>query len=381
MNREVTLLRGMTWNHHRGTAPMEATSDAFAKDNPGVSFYWDTRPLKDFESQPIRELAENYDLMIIDHPHLGEAVNEGLLVDLVSVGRDIELAELAHNSVGHSHTSYQLDGGQYAFAVDAATGVACYRPDKLNDVPKTWKDVLGLARDGRVGLPLLSPHTLMAFFWLANATGSEPATMPDALLPDAQMQEVLARLRQLTEHVPAECYKMDPIGLFDWMASEDEAAPAYCAHGYGYISYSRPGFRAHTLTFTDIAANERVGHAGTVLGGTGIAVSALSSNRDLAVAYAFEIASAACQSGIWITSGGQPGHRAAWQDEASNAQTGDFMMNTLRTLDGAWVRPRYDGYLPFQTEASTVISDHLSGQRSASETIDMVNALYRKSRT
>nr|WP_319385591.1 extracellular solute-binding protein [uncultured Roseibium sp.] len=379
MNCGTVHLKGMTWDHHRGIAPMEATSLEFAKRNPGVSFHWNARPLRDFESQPIRELAENHDLIVIDHPHLGEAVNEGLLVDLGAVGRDAELAELARNSVGGSHASYQLDGGQYAFAVDAATCVACHRPDLQSDVPETWEDLISLARGGRVCIPLLSPHTLMAFFWLANAMGFEPATTPDALLSGEQMELVLGRLRQLTDHVPPACYGMDPIALYDWMAGDYDEAPHYCAHGYGYISYSRPGFRTHALTFADIADLGKTGCAGTVLGGTGIAVSALSSNRDLAVAYAYEISSAACQVGTWVSSGGQPGHRAAWLSDSCNAQSGDFMKNTLRTLDGAWVRPRYDGYLPFQTRASTVICEHLSGQRSAAEAIDVVNTLYRKS--
>ena len=306
-------------------------------------------------------------------------MREGLLVDLAGLGRAAEMQALAANTVGPSHPSYQLDGGQFALAVDAATGVACYRPDLLGSAPTAWDEVIALAQDGKVGLPLLSPHALMAFFWLANASGFEPATVPDELLPAQQFENVLDRFRQLTDHVPQACYGMDPIAMYDAMADQTDA-PAYCAHAYGYISYSRAGFRKAPLTFANIAEVDGRGCAGTVLGGTGIAVSALSGHRETAVDYAFEIAQAACQTGIWVESGGQPGHRAAWLDKACNAKTGDFMKNTLDTLDGAWVRPRYDGYLPFQTEASTVISDHLMGQLSASATIEKVNTLYRKSR-
>ncbi len=380
MDRDPAIqLRGMTWNHHRGISPVEATSAAFADRNGGISFHWDARPLRDFESQPLEELAAKYDLIIIDHPHLGEAVREGLLVDLAQTGRQEDLEGLAAGSVGQSHCSYQLDGGQFALAVDAATGVACYRPDKLDTIPCRWEEVIRLARDGKVGLPLLSPHALMAFFWLANGSGFKAASRPDELLPKGEFEIVLERFNELASHISEACFSMDPIAMFDAMADTDDA-PIYCAHAYGYISYSRPGFRAYPLTFTDIAEVNSNGCTGTVLGGTGIAVSAQSKHREIAVHYAFEIAQAACQTGPWVESGGQPGHRAAWLSEACNARTGNFMKNTLETLDGAWVRPRYDGYLPFQGRASAMISDYLAGRASQLETIESVNDLYRKSR-
>ena len=379
-HRESIHLRGMTWNHHRGIAPIEAVSETYAIEHAPLSLSWDARPLKDFESQPIRELAQNYDLLIIDHPHLGEAVAEGLLVDLSVADRAGELDTLARNSVGRSHQSYQLGDGQYALAVDAATAVACYRPDRITVPPAAWGDVMVLAREGLVGLPLLSPHALMAFFWLAHAQGYRPASTPDALLPDDQMKSVLELFRQLSDLIPQDCYNLDPITFYDWMA-DGEDAPAYCVHGYGYISYARAGFRPNSLTFTDIATFRADDYRGTVLGGTGIAVSALSDHIDRATDFAFDIASQACQSGPWVSNGGQPGHRHAWLDSTCNAQSGDFMKNTLRTLDGAWVRPRYAGYLPFQTAASVAITDYLRGHSSMTETITCVNRLYRESRS
>ena len=52
------------------------------------------------------------------------------------------------------------------------------------------------------------------------------------------------------------------------------------------------------------------------------------------------------------TPGGQPGHAAAWEDDAVNRAAADFYRATRQTLEGAWVRPRHDGYMHFQHAAS-----------------------------
>jgi multiple sugar transport system substrate-binding protein len=45
---EAIHLKGMTWDHSRGYDPMVATSDAFARDNPGVTISWEKRSLQAF---------------------------------------------------------------------------------------------------------------------------------------------------------------------------------------------------------------------------------------------------------------------------------------------------------------------------------------------
>ena len=64
------------------------------------------------------------------------------------------------------------------------------------------------------------------------------------------------------------------------------------------------------------------------------------------------IAGAEVQRGPYAAAGGQPGHAAAWEDDAVNAATGDFYKNTRATLEAGWLRPRHDGYMAFQDEAS-----------------------------
>ena len=85
------------------------------------------------------------------------------------------------------------------------------------------------------------------------------------------------------------------------------------------------------------------------------------------------------QRTLYSSSGGQPGHAAAWEDEAVNAATGSFYRNTRKTLEGAWVRPRHDGYMAFQQAASDRINAGLRDGHDAKAVTDDLNRLFRES--
>ncbi len=373
------VLKGMSWSHMRGMAPMVATADVYSKKNPLVSFTWDGRSLQDFESQPLKELAETYDVIVIDHPHLGEAVAAGLLLDLSQTNHTQQLHRIAAQSVGKSHISYSINGGQYALAIDAAAPVACYRPDLIQTPPTDWQQVISLAQSGRVAVPLRSPHALMMFFWIANALHMPIATDTEHLMADTHIAEVLDIFSDFTAHIPIWCYSSDPIALLDAMA-DTASQIAYCPHIYGYINYAHTGFRDNVILFDNIVPLQNGTIGGSVLGGTGIAVSALSKHQDIATSYAFEIASAPCQTEVWVQRSGQPGNKMAWTHPDCNAITHNFMHNTLQTLERAWVRPRYNGYLQFQTRSSDILCDFLKGDRNTSQTIQKLQHLYRRTR-
>ena len=84
--------------------------------------------------------------------------------------------------------------------------------------------------------------------------------------------------------------------------------------------------------------------------------------KDAAIDFAYWVASGDVQRGPYAAAGGQPGHAAAWEDQAVNAATGNFYRDTRATLEGAWVRPRHDGYMAFQQAASDRINEGLVGQ-------------------
>src|SRR5437868_1224383 len=111
------ILKGMTWNHSRGFDPMVATAREFARKNPGVEVTWEKRSLQAFADFSVERLAGEYDLLVIDHPHVGDIAKSKCLVPLDQVGRDAELRTLAQQSLGVSHRSYEYDGHQWALAI------------------------------------------------------------------------------------------------------------------------------------------------------------------------------------------------------------------------------------------------------------------------
>ncbi|MBN9237785.1 MULTISPECIES: extracellular solute-binding protein [Phyllobacteriaceae] len=372
-------LRGMTWDHSRGFDPMVATSLDYARRHPGVSITWEKRSLQAFADRPIAEMAETYDLMVIDHPHVGEVAQQGNLLPLDGL-RDDEMARLAACSVGLSHPSYQFAGRQWALAIDTATPVACLRPDRLRQAPALWREVLDLARKDEVAFALVPINALMTFFGIARNLDYPVAETDDDLLDREHAGHVLELLAEIAGLMDKRCLSLDPIGIYEWMG-RDADGPSYSPFGYGYTNYSRDGFCPHLLVFHDAPGISQATPKGTVLGGTGIAVSAFSKHKDIAVDYAFWIAGGDCQRGLFTSSGGQPAHAAAWDDDVCNNTTSDFFRNTRRTLETAWVRPRYHGYMKLQDRAGDIVHAFLRREADSAATIASLNTAYRECRS
>ena len=369
----MTTLKGMTWSHPRGYDPMVATAKAWA-DKTGIVIEWDKRSLQDFESFPVEELARQYDMIVIDHPHVGQITAEGCLTPLDMPGREAERDALAKGSVGQSYPSYTYAGRQWAFPIDAATQVMAYRADLL-EPPKDWDGVVALAKQGHITLPLLAPHSMMSFFTLTANLGHPCATEPGAFVDRATGLRAIEMLAEVAAYLEPSNFAMDPIAASEAMARPD-AKVALMPLGYGYVSYAIPGFRPHQLTFADVPLPSAKGSA---LGGTGIAVSAFSKHRDAAIDYAYWVASADVQRGLYATSGGQPGHSAAWEDDAVNAAAGNFYRATRSTLEGAYVRPRHNGYMAFQDAASQRLNAGLINREVPATILTDLDRLFRGS--
>lgn len=371
----TATLKGMTWSHPRGYDPMAACTEDWRRKT-GVSIEWDKRSLQDFESFSVEALARRYDLIVIDHPHVGQITAEDCLAPLDMPGREAGLAALAAGSVGASFPSYHWRGRQWAFPIDAATQVLAYRPDRLAAPPTGWAEALDLAKRGEVLLPLRPPHSLMCLFSLCGNLGRPCAVEKDRPFLDAEIgAEAMERIYEIAALIDPACIDMDPIAVLDRMG---EAGSPYSLAPliYGYVSYSLEGFRANRIAFADMPVVGKRGPAGSALGGTGIAVSAFSANRAAAIDFAYWIAGGAVQAGRYWRSGGQPGHAAAWEDDGANAATLGFYRNTRRTLEGAWLRPRHDGYMPFQQAASQRINAAVMGREASKNVVDELNALF-----
>lgn len=344
-------LRGMTWDHPRGFASVQGAAAAYAALEPDIHVDWQARSLQGFADQPLEVLAQRFDLLVIDHPHIPHAAAGGLLLPLDGRGRDAELAGLAANAVGPSHGTYAHAGHQYGLAIDAAAQVAVHRPDLLPVPPGTWDEVIELARTGRVVWPAKPVDAISSLLTLAANRG---AAIADAGFIEREAGlGILHDLHALADLVDPACLDENPIQAAERLTGDDRWC--YAPLAFGYTNYSRAGFRRHRLAYVDMPEGPG-GLRGSCLGGAGIAVSAHTRHADEAVAHAFWLAAGDTQRGVYFRAGGQPAHLAAWDDDALDADALGFFRNTRRTLEGAWVRPRFDGWLEVQDEVGVLVN-------------------------
>lgn len=370
-------LRGMTWSHPRGYDPMLACSKIW-QDKTGVAITWEKRSLQDFETFPVEELAAAYDLIVIDHPHVGQIMRENCLLPLDDAAYTDEIAAIAAGTVGRSYPSYNWQGRQWAFPIDAATQVQAYRPDRLSAPVADLAEFVTLAAKGKAILPMRPPHSLMTFITLAAHLGTPCSIEGPDFIGKAAGEAVLDWMARIVAAMDVRCYEMDPIAVLDLMSQPDspyDVSPFV----YGYVNYSFAGFRPARIAFADMPVIDGRMPNGSALGGTGIAVSARTQAPEEAKAFARWIAGGPVQAGIYAASNGQPGHSDAWVSDAVNGAALDFYRNTRATLEGAYVRPRHDGYMAFQSEASEMISDGLRTGERHTVLVEKLNRRFARS--
>ncbi len=379
----MTTLKGVTWKHDRGLAPMLATAREFEIQNPGVHIDWEVRSLHEFGDGSTRSFAESYDLIVIDHPFIGEIARDRSLLSLDELLSRTELDTLRTESVGLSHQSYNYEGRQWALAIDAVSQVAGYRPDLLEaagvPVPETWDDVFELTRirPGFVSLALFPLDSLMCFFTLCANAGHPPFSQDSNCVADRDAAEsALLQLKRLAKSSSKDAMTLNPIALWERMSTTDDIA--YCPLAFGYSNYSRTGYRRSLLAFTNIPSSGAAGCSGSTLGGAGLAISKRCPDIAAAARYAAWVAGADCQRTLYVDSGGQPGNKRAWTDPEVNALTHNFFFQILPTVEHAFLRPRFVGFTQFQNRAFGVISKFLESNEPPAATLDTVDELYRK---
>lgn len=368
---QPVVLRGITWDHPRGLNGLRA-SDVLLRQRHAVTVEWEVRSLLAFGDQHVADFARGFDVMVIDHPHVADAVEAGALMPLDSIPC---LLELARESVGRSHESYRYRGAQWALAVDAAAQVSAFRPDRIDGAPVFWSDALQLARTGVVLWPYKPVDAFSTFATLLAQRGA-PLAKPDRFLDRNIAGEVVEFMIELAEAVPAWCADANPIDVAEALVGAGSCNGDHSVGValFGYVNFSRPGFRQELLAYDDIPSFDgRSG--GSTLGGAGIAVAANTRHPDLAIAVAAALAGAEVQSGPYTAGGGQPGNLRAWRSEATNVATHGFFRNTLRTLERAWVRPRVPGWPDLQFALSHLVRDAIIARRVDDRLLDRIELL------
>lgn len=373
----MITLKGMTWSHARGYSPLVEASRRYKAMNPDVDVVWEQRSLQAFADVPLDLLGKTYDLLVIDHPHVGEVERAGSLLPFSGIGRDDELVDLSAHSVGASHRSYNRSGTQWALAIDAAAQVACYRSDLLQTLPQCWDDVIALAERGKVLFPLKPVDSMCSLLSILANCGNPIGKSVDRMADPTAVVKALQLLDAVARHVPEICLSQNPFEVLETMSTSSDYA--YCPLLFGYTNYSRAGYRPYLVTFTDIAGVGTNGPVGAVLGGTGISISSQTEHRKEAYDFSFWLASSTVQSGFYFEFDGQPAHASAWDSDENNARCLNFFKNTRATLENAWVRPRYDGFLRLMDQGGDLVNAYLRGKATLDATAEGLEHAYQSS--
>ncbi|WP_231426372.1 ABC transporter substrate-binding protein [Pedobacter sp. Leaf250] len=380
---KIINLKGITWNHSRGLLPMVATAQRFSELYPNVHITWEKRSLQQFADFSIQELAERFDLLVIDHPWAGFAAKTKSIVPLDFYLSDDYLADQERNSLGQSYESYFYDEHLWALPIDAATPVAASRPDLLVEqeleLPKSFEDLLALADKGLVAFAGIPIDVLMNFYTLCCSLGEDPCQNDIEVVSTEIGIKVLKMYRELASKIDKANFDRNPIQVYEAMTLTD--AIAYCPFAYGYSNYSRNGYARKALHFHDMISLDGKTNLRSTLGGTGLAISSKCEELDVAAKYVEFVGSPACQSTLFFESGGQPGHLTAWKNEEVNRQSQNYFLNTLPALQRAFLRPRYHGSMYFQDHAGDVVRDYLMNGGDELKVLSNMNELYIKSKS
>lgn len=381
------LLRGVTWDHPRGYDPLAKGGPLFTAKHPDYEIEWTRRSLRDFGVQPIEALAERFDILVIDHPFCGRAKATGCLLNLRPLFPAESFAMLEGESVGPSTRSYEYGDGVWGLPTDAAAQVASYRPDLLSALgfdgpPQTFAEIIGLGKAARksgkwLGLPGVQSDAACLVATLAANMGSPIPRSGDHLLPPDVFETALDYLSQLRPLCHPESPDRNPIKTYDAMSSGDDIV--YTPFAFGYTNYSRLGAKK-PIRYTTIAGPGPDPVAGATLGGAGCAISARCRDVEAAVTYLSWLHTPEHQAGVYFQNGGQPGLRSAWIDPEDDREAGGFFSGTLPTLDKAYVRPRFDGFIPAFEHMGELIHRYLAGEGDARAIIRSSNEVYARAR-
>lgn len=358
---------GLTWDHPRGFNALAAAKGPIT---------WEVQPLEGFESAPIAELCAAYDLVVLDHPHLGEALAHDCLTPLDDILPAADLARIGGAAIGPSYASYAMAGRQWALPLDAATQVMALRPDLTDARPRTWDEVQAVSKQGGVALSLAGPHAFLSLLSISAALDVD-LDMRDGGWPDPPvLEQGIEILQDLYHRSPSSVRKMNPIGILNHMSTHDDVALVPLI--YGYVNYA-PVTRDRPLKFLDAPRGQ--GRPGSILGGTGIAVSRRARVDQNLRDHLLWLLDEQTQCGFIPDHDGQPSLRNAWKDARIDAAWGRFYSGTAATLEAAAIRPRHDGYIALQGQGSACLRDALAQGIPPRDTARRLTDLFQHSIT
>ncbi|MFS0770835.1 carbohydrate ABC transporter substrate-binding protein [Sphingomonas sp. 1P08PE] len=366
----MSRFRGLTWDHPRGY-----NSLAEAASSVPDLIQWGRQPLEGFESRPIEEICAEYDVVVLDHPHLGDALGAACLQPLDKLIASEKLAAIRDRTIGPCFDSYVMDGHTWALPLDAAAQVSAGRLDLMNaPMPDSWTDVQHFAKgDAGFVLSLAGPHAFLSLLSMCATFDERFGTIAQGLLEPHHDAAVALFLDLLFRSHPIGSIH-NPIGILTAMAAGE--GPTYCPLIFGYVPFAEES-AVEPVVFRNAPSVGGARHA--VLGGTGLAVTARCvPDREL-LDHLVWLMSADVQADFLPRHSGQPSAEASWASPALNGGNNGFYAHTLATLRHAFVRPRVPAIVPAQNRAASWLRDLRGGPApSASVVRDQVNRILAK---
>lgn len=354
----------LNWQNRRATAPVEHAIEIYRALHPEVEITQTIRPLSGFEHQSMEAVTEKHDIIVFDHPFCGSIAASGCFVPL-----DGELPELETQPfIGISLETYRFAGKLWRAPVDGATQNAIYRPDLLEQLgetlPERHEQVLELGRKARakglwLGTAIETPHAFLSILSYMANLGKPLVADEQALLhiPADSFAEAYEAVRDVMDLSPPEAREWNSIDLHEQMVARDDVV--YAPLVYGYATYGEPDQRRR-LGFAPFAGAKAPYCAGTTVGGTAMGLSRHCKDKQAALDFMRFMASPAMQNRVVAEHNGQPAGLGGWQDAEINARFNGFFSNLTETMNRAWIRPRFNGYVSLQRLGGTAVAEALT---------------------
>ncbi|TWO34627.1 extracellular solute-binding protein [Seonamhaeicola sediminis] len=374
-------LKGIAWDHPRGYEPLIATSKAFQDNNPNVNITWKVRSLKEFGDTPIEDLIENFDVITIDHPYMGQAHKNGLLLPLEDYLKTEELNALKQQALGKCFDIYNYEKHVYATPIDAAALVASYRKDIIVslglDLPKNQEELKAFYNKLPLGFSIawaLCPTDIWCTFLTLCAQYFGSGFIQNNEINSKVGINALDELKFHVELSHPQSLNWNPIQILDNMGEENSIV--YSPYLFGYTNYSRKDYTKKLVNFTNSPTGKQKNIA-TIMGGVGLAVSALTKHPEIASKYVNYVASAEVQEGVFTENGGQPASKNAWESKVNNVLCNDFFKDTKWTIENAYIRPQHPGWNAFQEQGADIIHEGILKDTSSEIIMNRLNDCYK----
>ncbi|WP_203256936.1 extracellular solute-binding protein [Hyunsoonleella ulvae] len=374
-------LKGIAWDHPRGYEPLIATSKAFQENNPNVNITWKVRSLKEFGDTPIEDLIENFDIITIDHPYMGQAHKKGLLLQLENYITPEALDALKQQALGKCFDIYNCEDHFYATPIDAAALVASYRKDIIDSLelslPKNQEELKAFYKKLPSGFSVawaLCPTDIWCTFLTLCAQNFGSGFIDNNKINSKVGISALDDIKFHVEHSHPQSLNWNPIQILDNMGNEESII--YSPYLFGYTNYSRKGYTKNLVHFTNSPTGLQK-DISTIMGGVGLAVSALTKHPEIASKYVNYAASAEVQKGVFTKNDGQPASKTAWESKTNNVLCNDFFNDTKWTIENAYIRPQHPGWNAFQEQGADIIHDGILKDTSSEAIMNTLNDYYK----